>query len=645
MGTGARADRSGVNHGKVTRDQLRRRAEAAGVATSYRDWREREVTVADETLAAILDALGPPAPGSGHLIGAGGSWPSAKRTVDHPVAPQPRGRSWGFTIQLYSLRSRCSWGHGDLRDLADLAAWSARELGADFVLINPLHAAEPTTPVSPSPYLPMSRRFVSPLYLRIEDIHEHFDLDAADRGRIQTLAAPMRARNASADLIDRDSVWQAKRLALEIIYARPLTKERQSKFERFRVRESQALDDWAAWCALAEIHGPDWRRWPEPLRTPGSTAVAEERRRLAGPIRFHAWLQWLADEQLAAAQAAARGAGMSTGIIGDLAVGAHPGGADAWAHADLLIPQMSVGAPPDEFNQRGQDWGQPPWHPARLADVGYQPLAGLIRSGFRHSGGLRADHVMGLFRLWWVPQGMPPDRGTYVYFRHEAMVGVLAGEAARAGRLAIGEDLGTVDPWIHDYLAARGVLGTSMLWFEREADGSPRPPGKWRRACLATVGTHDIPPAAAFLTGEQVTLRSQLGLLTQAIDTERQQARLATRAWLDALAREGLLPAGPQPGPPEFTVALYGYLARTPAALIGVSLADAVGDRRPQNMPGTTTQYPNWQIPLCDGAGRPVLLEDLGTHPGVPAVARAVSGPAGPAPGSAGRAAFRPGPP
>src|SRR6266568_2716131 len=487
--------------------------------------------------------------------GWAGSWPCAEHTVDHPVAPSPPDRSWGFTVQLYSLRSRGSWGHGDLRDLADLAAWSARQLGAGFVLINPLHAGEPAIPVSPSPYLPMSRRFVSPLYLRVEDINEYADLSAEDRGRIESLAAPLRARNTSADLIDRDAVWQAKRSALEIIYARPLTTQRQAQFERFRVREGRALDDWATWCALAEVHGADWREWPEQLRSPGSRAAAGERRRLAGAIRFHAWLQWLADDQLAKAQAAAKSAGMTIGIIGDLAVGAHPGGADAWAHA-----------------------------------------------------------------------------------------GVLAGEAARAGGLAIGEDLGTVEPWIHDYLAARGVLGTSMLWFEREPDGSPRPPGKWRRPCLATVGTHDVPPAAAFLTGEQVTLRSRLGLLTQSIDTERQQARLATRSWLDALAREGLLPGDSQPGAAEFAVALYRYLARTPAALIGVSLTDAVGDRRPQNMPGTTTQYPNWQIPLCDGDGRPVLLEELGDRAGVRALARAVSGPGGHAPGSAGRAARHPGP-
>ena len=643
MGIGARGLGLGVNHGRVTTDQLRRRAEASGVATSYRDWRDRKVRVADETLVAILDALGRRA-GDPAGLGSGGSWPCAEHTVDHPVAPSPPDRSWGFTVQLYSLRSRGSWGHGDLRDLADLAAWSARQLGAGFVLINPLHAGEPAIPVSPSPYLPMSRRFVSPLYLRVEDINEYADLSAEDRGRIESLAAPLRARNTSADLIDRDAVWQAKRSALEIIYARPLTTQRQAQFERFRVREGRALDDWATWCALAEVHGADWREWPEQLRSPGSRAAAGERRRLAGAIRFHAWLQWLADDQLAKAQAAAKSAGMTIGIIGDLAVGAHPGGADAWAHAGVLVPQMSVGAPPDEFNQRGQDWGQPPWHPTKLAAAGYRPLADLIRAGFRHGGGLRADHVMGLFRLWWVPQGMPPDRGTYVYFRHEAMVGVLAGEAARAGGLAIGEDLGTVEPWIHDYLAARGVLGTSMLWFEREPDGSPRPPGKWRRPCLATVGTHDVPPAAAFLTGEQVTLRSRLGLLTQSIDTERQQARLATRSWLDALAREGLLPGDSQPGAAEFTVALYRYLARTPAALIGVSLTDAVGDRRPQNMPGTTTQYPNWQIPLCDGDGRPVLLEELGDRAGVRALARAVSGPGGHAPGSAGRAARHPGP-
>jgi 4-alpha-glucanotransferase len=604
----------------VTSAQLRRRAEARGVTTAYRDWRGRRTQVSDETLMAVLDALGPepalPGPGRatdlGHLSG-------------DPAAPASPQRCWGFTVQLYSVRSRRSWGHGDLRDLADLATWSARELGAAFVLINPLHAAEPVPPLSPSPYLPMSRRFISPLYLRAEDIPEYALLPAGQRRRIEDLAAPLRARNTSAGLIDRDAVWAGKRAALEIIFGCPLRPARQAAFGRFCVAGGQALDRWATWCAVAEVHGPDWRRWPGELRDVRSAAVAQERNRLAGRVRFHAWLQWAAAEQRAAAQAAARAAGMSIGVIGDLAVGAHPGGADAWALAGVLATGVSVGAPPDEFNPRGQDWTLPPWHPGQLAAAGYQPLADLVRAGYRHGGGLRADHVMGLFRLWWIPRGMAPSQGTYVRYRHEAMVGVLAGEAARAGALAVGEDLGTVDPWIRDYLAGHRVLGTSMLWFERLADGRPLPPDRWRHDCLATVGTHDVPPAASFVTGEHVELRVRLGLLTGSLEAERERAAAAMSAWRDALTGQGLLQGCPDPGPAEFTRALYGYLARTPAALLGVSLADAVGDRRPQNLPGTVDEYPNWRVPLCDGGGRPVLLEDLATFPGIAELARTVA--------------------
>jgi 4-alpha-glucanotransferase len=644
----------------VTSAQLRRRAEARGVTTAYRDWQGRRIQVGDETLRAVLAALGSAPPPAHPRTGVSGGRPAVAapwHPADHPAAPAVPRPSWGFTVQLYSVRSRLSWGHGDLRDLAALAAWSASALGAGFVLINPLHAAEPLPPLSPSPYLPMSRRFLSPLYLRVEDIPEYSLLPPAQRERIAALAAPLRARNSTSALIDRDAVWTAKRAALELVHAWPLSPARRAAFRRFTVREGQALEDWVTWCALAETHGPDWRAWPAALRAPRSAAVTAKRERLRAVTGFHAWLQWLAHEQRAAAQEAARAAGMSIGVISDLAVGAHPGGADAWAHQDVLAPGMSVGAPPDEFNPRGQDWTLPPWHPARLEDAGYQPLADLIRAGFTDAGGLRADHVLGLFRLWWVPEGMTADQGTYVRYRHEAMVGLLTGEAARSGGIAIGEDLGTVDAWMRDYLAARRVLGTSMLWFERRAGGTPLPPRRWRRDCLATVGTHDVPPAAAFLTGEHVALRSRLGLLTGSPDDERRRAADALSAWLDALAGQGLIQPGTPLGPAEFTRALYGYLARTPAALIGVSLTDAVGDRRPQNLPGTTDQYPNWRIPLCDGQGRAVLLEDLDNRPGVRDLADAVSQrnaasqrngvsqrPGGPAPGSAARGGARPGP-
>jgi 4-alpha-glucanotransferase len=588
------------------------------VAVSYTNWRGRVVDVTDETLSAVLEALdderGPAA---------------AKAPASGAVAPFPPRRSWGFAVQLYSVRSRGSWGHGDLRDLADLAVWSGTALGADFVLVNPLHAAEPDVPISPSPYLAMTRRYLSPLYLRIEDVPEYARLAAGDRARVDALGAPLRAASRTAALIDRDAVWAAKRAALEIIRAAGLSPERQAELDAFRARDADAVQDWATWCAIAEVHGPDWRTWPAALADPRSLEVAALRRARADRVEFHAWLQWLTAEQAAAAQRAARQAGMGIGVIADLAVGAHPGGADAWARQDVIVTGMSVGAPPDEFNQRGQDWTLPPWHPGWLAAQAGRPLAELIAATTRNAGGLRIDHVMGLARLWWIPAGMAPGQGTYVRYDHELIGDVLCAEAARARALAIGEDLGTVEPWLRDFLADRRVLGTSMLWFERRQDGTPRPPGGWRRGCLATVGTHDMPPAATFLTGEQVTIRAELGLLTEPEADERAAARAEMDGWLAMLAREGLLgePAGGAGvRPEEFTVALYGFLARTPAMLIGVSLAEAVGERRPQNLPGTVNEYPNWRIPLADGEGAPVLLEDLPAHEGVRAVAEAVSG-------------------
>ncbi len=600
------------------RAELTRRAQAHGVAVSYQNWRGRLVEVPDETLAAVLSALGDDEPR------AGSSDPEVQALAS-AVAPLPARRSWGFTVQLYSARSRASWGHGDLHDLADLAVWSGGELGADFVLVNPLHAAEPLPPVSPSPYLAMSRHQISPLYLRVEDIGEYQGLSAGDRARVEALAAPLRTASTTAALIDRDTVWAAKRAALELIRAVPLTASRRAELDTFLARDRRAIDDWAAWCAIAEVHGPDWRSWPATLRDPGSAAVTELRRTLADRIEFHAWLQWLAAEQLAAAQQAARRAGMSIGVITDLAVGAHPGGADAWARQDVIVPGISVGAPPDEFNQRGQNWTLPPWHPGWLAAQRGRPLAGLIAANTRSAGGLRVDHVMGLARLWWIPAGMSPELGTYVRYDHELMGGVLAAEVARADALAIGEDLGTVEPWLRKFLADRHVLGTSMFWFERRADGRPRRPGGWRRGCLATVGTHDMPPATTFLTGDQVTIRAKLGLLTRPEAEERAAAQAEMARWLAMLAREDLLPRQARPSPEQFTTALYGYLTRTPAVLIGVSLAEAAGETRPQNMPGTVDEYPNWRIPLTGADGSPVLLDDLPAHAGVRAIAETVA--------------------
>jgi 4-alpha-glucanotransferase len=625
----------------VSDGELRRRAAELGVSVNYWDWQGREVSVPDETLRAIVTALeSVPSPSGLPLGDPAGIGRDA-------VAPVPAERSWGFTLQLYSLRSRQSWGHGDLRDLADFAAWSARDLGAGFALINPLHAAEPVPPVSPSPYLPMSRRWVSPLYLRIEDVPEYKNLGFPERTRLSLLGQPLRASSQTSALIDRDAVWTAKREALEILRKVPLSDARQASLDAFRARHGRALEDWAAWCALAEVHGPDYRAWPPALRDPRSAAVREAvgSGDLAAQAEFHAWVQWLVAEQVGWAQAAAREAGMAIGIVADLAIGAHPGGADAWAGQEFLAPGFSVGAPPDAFNQRGQDWALPPYHPRALAAAGYRPLTELFDStlgagagadagavaapgpaGATAAGGIRIDHVMGLSRLWWIPAGMSPAQGAYVYYDIQGTLGALAAAAATAGSVVIGEDLGTVEAWLRDALAARGALGTQMLWFERGWSDEPLAPQWWRRNSLVTVSTHDLPPAAAFLSGSQVTDRVALGLLVRPEAEERAEAARIVDDWIAALVGQGLLPAGRRPSADEFTAALYGYLALTPALMIGVNLAEAAGEVRSQNMPGTSTEYPNWLLPLCGPAGEPVLLEELASDARVRRVARAAAG-------------------
>ncbi|MDQ0990948.1 4-alpha-glucanotransferase [Streptomyces sp. V3I7] len=535
-------------------------------------------------------------------------------------------RSYGLLVQLYSLLSRRSWGMGDLGDLAELAAWAGRTAGAGFVQVNPLHAAVPGTPAAPtdpSPYRPSSRRFPDPVHLRIENIPEFAHVE--DRERVRTLLERAeRLRGAVLDkdaLIDRDAVGELKREALELVRQVPLGPGRQAAYDAFRAEQGQALEDHATWCALAEAHGADRSRWPEGLRDPRSPETARARDELSDRVDFHSWLAWLTDSQLTAAQRAAREAGMPVGIVHDLAVGVHPGGADAWAQADHFAAGMSVGAPPDAFNAHGQDWGLPPWRPDRLAESGYAPYRGLLRALFRYAGALRIDHVMGLFRLWWVPQGQPPTEGTYVRYDAEAMLALLVLEASRAGSLVIGEDLGTVEPGVREALQRRGVLGTSVLWFERdwEGDGRPLAPEHWRADCLATATTHDLPPTAARLTGDHVELRDGLGLLAHPVEEERAAAAADTGEWLTLLARLGLLQGAsgerPSAGEEAEIQAVHRFLLRTPARMIGVWLPDGTGDRRPQNLPGTWDQYPNWRLPIADADGRPVTLEDLTASP------------------------------
>ena len=522
-------------------------------------------------------------------------------------------RGWGLATQLYSVRSERSWGIGDFADLADLTALAGAR-GADYVLVNPLHAADPVPPVEPSPYSPSTRRFFNPLYLRIEAVPELAYLKPKKQIAIHDLMKQARKLNEDGSRIDRDSSYAAKLAALELLYAVKRSPSRQRAYEDFCRTAGPGLDDFALWCAIREDIDADDPFWTDPAAAPGSPLVEKLRVELDHRISFHRWLQWLCDEQLESAQAAATRAGMRLGVVHDLAVGVDLQSSDAWTLQGVLAPGVSVGAPPDMYNQLGQDWHQPPWHPTRLAEAGYRPFREMLATILRHSGGIRVDHILGFFRLWWIPAGNTPGNGAYVRFDHDAMIGILALEAQRAGAVVIGEDLGTFEPWVRDYLAARGVLGTSILWFENDGD-VPLPPEKYRVQALSSVNTHDLPPTAGYLAGDHVTLRSGLGLLQRPAEEERLEHNAKLGKMMQLLQQRGLLPADDTGSEEERIEALHRLLAQSPSVLLGVALVDAIGERRVQNQPGTTSaQYPNWQVPLADSDGDPVLLDSLDSN-------------------------------
>lgn len=547
-------------------------------------------------------------------VSAGAEEATAVLAVVPPAVPRSSDeqRLWGWMVQLYAVRSAGSWGIGDYADLAELARWSGAEQQAGVLLVNPLHAFAPAGPVQDSPYYPASRRFSSPLYLRPELLLEYGDADADVRRQIDALAGGFDADGDANTRIDRDAVWKAKRQALELLC--------EVRVERPDAEQSQGLTDFATWCALAEQHGPDWHDWPEQLRDPRSAAVDEARDRLADRVAFHAWLQRCCTEQLAAAQQAATEAGMPIGIVHDLAVGVDPGGPDAWAlQADLAVG-FTVGAPPDAFNQQGQDWRLPPWRPDRLAETGYAPLRDMISAVLEKGGGLRVDHVLGLFRLWWVPEGMSAAEGTYITYDAAAMLGILALEAARADAVVVGEDLGTVPDHVRAELAQAGVLGSSVLWFEKDPeDETPLPPGEWRELTMASVTTHDLPTVAGWWQDEQVRVRAELGLLTTTPEQEQESAAAEKAALVASARREGLLPAGDDADldVEQVSMALHGMLGRSPARIVLAAPGDAVGDVRQPNLPGTVDEYPNWRLPVADGDGRPVSLEQMQADPRV----------------------------
>ncbi|HEX2657686.1 MAG TPA: 4-alpha-glucanotransferase, partial [Polyangia bacterium] len=387
-------------------------------------------------------------------------------------------RTWGWAIQLYAARSRDSWGIGDLADLRTLCAW-ARGQGAGAVMVNPLCAAAPTHPIEPSPYYPSTRRFRNPLFLRIEDVPGATEA-AAELANLQAAGRGLNSQRR----IDRDRIFDLKLQALELLWRRFAGAE---AFERYVAEQGVALQEFAAYCTLAERHGKDWRRWPADYTHPANLAV----KRLCADdprVRFHAWVQWLLDVQLEAASRDVR-------VFHDLPVGFDIAGADGWCWQDQLAGEISIGCPPDGFNVDGQDWGLSPFIPNKLRASMYRPFIETIRAMLRHAGGLRIDHVMGWFRLFWIPRRLGNKGGTYVRYPVDELLAIIAIESHRAQAVIVGEDLGTVLPGTREILAKHKLLSYRLLYFESE------PPPQFLELALSGVTTHDLATIAGVWTG------------------------------------------------------------------------------------------------------------------------------------------------
>jgi 4-alpha-glucanotransferase len=488
-------------------------------------------------------------------------------------------RTWGWAIQLAALRSERSWGIGDLDDLRRLAAWSA-DRGAGFMAVSPLGAPNPGPNPEASPYYPSTRRFGSPLHLAVEAV-PGVSADEADRAEAATHNADRR--------IDRARVLALKLAALEQAWRRGILE--RPAFEAWRAERGPSLERWAIFAALTEHLGPGWQSWPEPYRRPESPAVTRFGQERADRVAFHAWVQWAFDHQLAEASAALR-------RIADMPVGVDPGGFDAWDWQDQLAIGATVGAPPDRFNATGQDWGLPPFIPHRLRADAYGPFIDTIRAQLRHAGGLRIDHVLGLFRLWWIPSGHDPARGGYVRYPTDEMLEIVAIESQRANAVVIGEDLGTVPKGVRSELRRRGLLSTRLVYFER------RRPARYVRQALAAVTTHDLPTIAGVWSGSDLDDQAAAGIEPDHRGLSLLRARLARAAGL----------------PPGATVdrvveEVHRRLAASPSMLVAATLEDALRVEERPNLPGTVApQRDNWSLAL------PLRLEEILADPRVAAL-------------------------
>jgi 4-alpha-glucanotransferase len=573
-------------------DEVAAMAQLWGVEAEYFDVFGRRHVASAETLKRLVEA-----------ISAGRGGPAQFETCAPQRAFQGDGRRlWGIAVQLYSLRSRRNWGHGDFTDLARLAALAALR-GAAVIGLNPLHALFVDRAEAASPYAPNSRLFLNPLYIDVEAIPEFPGTGQA--GLDEDIAA-LRA----SELIDYAGLARVKLAALRLAHQQfraTASAERRAGFETYRREQGDALLGFTCFeCLRARHPGQPWPEWPAPWRRPPRDQLLAFRQAHDKDCEFQEFVQWTADRQLAACRDAARNQGMPIGLYIDLAVGIDPRGADAWMHQDIVLPDVSVGAPPDEFNPAGQNWGLAPFNPQALAANGCAAMRVLMRAVMRHAGAIRLDHVLGLERLFMIPHG--GDGGGYVRFPLQQLARVISEESHRCGCVVIGEDLGTVPDHFRETMAQWGFWACRVMLFEREYDGRFRAPENYAAEALATFNTHDMASFRGWLEGHDMRIKRGIGFDPGESDEARAHARAALR---DALARWA-----PQ-FPPDDVAAVAAFLALTPCRMAVIALDDILGVLDQINVPGSVAQHPNWRRKL------PVAIEDLPGNGGLARVAQA----------------------
>jgi 4-alpha-glucanotransferase len=603
-------------------DRLEQLARRFGIAEGYVSEGGEWVTTPPETKAKVLAAMGVDAEGNGESpvvdeselprldddassLSKSAFWPSF--LVDQRV--------WGLAIQLYALRSSRNWGIGDFEDLARLTEIAAA-FGADFIGVSPLHALFLADPSRVSPYSPSSRVFLNPLLIAPDRVSGFEEL--AQRDALSAELAALRA----PELIDYPAVHQVKLRALEALFDRFVTTDdapAKEAFTRFRQEQGAALKTHALYEALAEHFVAEgssvsWTTWPRPYQDPSSLRVRDFARAAKRRIRFHIWLQWIADSQLAEAQRRAKAAGMRIGLYLDLAVGISPDGSRSWSDGPAISRQARIGCPPDPFSACGQDWGLVPFSPIGLAEQRFEPFRALLRASMGHAGALRLDHAMGLQRLYWIPEGSTAREGAYVRYPFRELLEELAEESWIFRTLVIGEDLGTVPAGFSDTIVRAGLLSYQVLYFTAR-DGGLLPPQAYRREALVCASTHDLPTLKGWWLGNDIAWRLKTHRATEAeaviqrVDRERDR-HLLVQALVDAQL-PSLRAAGNEHHkemPDEVLIAIHCFLARTPCRLFAVQLDDALGITEQTNLPGTVDEHPNWRRKT------PVPIEELERH-------------------------------